>query len=135
MKALVVDDDLTSRLVLEDFLSQFGEVETCGDGTEAVRAARLALAAGIPYELICMDIMMPVMNGLEALQLIRQEEESCARPRASKVIVVSSSDESSNIEGAFGQLCDAYLVKPVDAERFLDILACLCDVVPIRSPS
>jgi two-component system, chemotaxis family, chemotaxis protein CheY len=128
MKALVVDDDVISRLVLESILSEFAEVDTCADGTDGVRLARLALDAAVPYDLICMDIMMPVLNGLEALQLIRQEEESCGHPRVSKVIVVSGSEESANIDEAFGQLCDAYIVKPVDAQKLLDILACLCDI-------
>jgi len=127
MKVLVVDDDLTSRLVLEDVLSPFGPVDTCGDGADAVRAGRLALALGAPYDLICMDILMPTMNGLEALRLIRQEEESRGRPRASKVIVVTGSEDSTSIQEAFGRLCDAYLVKPVDTQKLLDLLECLCD--------
>lgn len=127
MKALVVDDDVTSRLALAEIMSSFAAVDCCGDGTEAVQAGRHALALGKPYDLICMDIMMPVMNGLDALQSIREEEEARGRPRASKVIVISSSDEAGNIEQAFGSLCDAYLVKPIDGRKFLDILVCLCD--------
>jgi len=126
MKALVVDDDATCRMVLEDLLSRLGEVDSCGDGPEAVRAGRQALAVGHPYDLICMDILMPTMNGLEALQSIRQEEESHGRPRASKVIVITGSEDPSSIREAFGQFCDAYLVKPIDAERFFDVLECLC---------
>jgi two-component system, chemotaxis family, chemotaxis protein CheY len=128
MKALVVDDDLTCRLVLESLMSGLAEVDTCSDGTGAVRAVRRALAAGQPYDLISMDIAMPEMSGMQALQLIRQEEEYRGRPRASKVIVVAGSEDTGSIQEAFGQLCDAYLVKPVEAERFFDLVACLCDV-------
>ena len=128
MKVLVVDDDVTSRLVLEDVLSRFGEVDSCADGTEAVRAGCLALDHGNPYDLICMDIMMPTMSGLEALQLIRQEEQRRGRPRASKVIVITGSEDASDITAAFGKLCDAYLVKPVDTEGLLNVLECLCEV-------
>ena len=127
MRALVVDDDATSRLVLEEIMAGFAAVDSCSDGTDAVRAARLALETGQPYDLICMDILMPVMNGLDALQSIRHEEELHGLPRASKVIVTTSSDESSNIDQAFGSLCDAYLVKPMDGQKFLDVLVCLCD--------
>ena len=127
MKALVVDDDLTSRLVLEAVLCGFGKVDTCGDGMDAVRSAIFAMAQGEPYDVICLDINMPTMNGLEALQLIRQEEECRGRRRASKVIVVTGSDDSGNVREAFGQLCDAYLMKPVDSSKFLDILECLCE--------
>ncbi len=127
MRALVVDDSLTCRLALESVLARFLEVDYCQDGIAAVRAARLALALGKPYDLICMDLVMPAMGGLEALQLIRQEEECRRRPRASKVIVVSCRDDSGSIEEAFGQLCDGYLVKPIDMEKLLTLVECLCE--------
>jgi two-component system, chemotaxis family, chemotaxis protein CheY len=126
MKALVVDDDATCRLVLEGLLSESSDVDVCADGPEAVEAARAALLAGRPYDLICIDILMPTMNGLEALQLIRREEEACERPWASKVIVITGSEDTSDIQKAFGRLCDAYLVKPIEARRFYDLLECLC---------
>jgi two-component system, chemotaxis family, chemotaxis protein CheY len=128
MKTLVVDDDLTCRLVLEEALARYGGVDTCADGSQAVRAGRLALAVGRPYDLICMDIMMPTLNGLEALRLIRQEEDSHGRPRASKVVVVSSSEDPSDVTEAFGELCDAYLTKPIEIPRLLDLVECLCDI-------
>ncbi|HTX37567.1 MAG TPA: response regulator [Bryobacteraceae bacterium] len=128
MRALVVDDDLTCRLVLEDALSGFAEVDSCADGTDAVRAGRLALALGKPYDLICMDMLMPTMGGLEALRLIRQEEEHRGRPRSSKVIVITGSEDTGTIQEAFGELCDAYLVKPIDTKQFFDVLACVCEV-------
>ena len=128
MKTLVVDDDMTTRLILRRVLSRFGPVDCCGDGIEAVQAGRLALDAGQPYDLICLDIMMPVMSGLEALQLIRQEEECRGYSRASRVVVITGSEKPGNVDEAFGQLCDAYIVKPIDTRKFLDILVCLCDV-------
>lgn len=109
-------------------MNRYGEVDSCGDGAEAVRASHAALERGHPYDLICMDIYMPSMNGLEALQSIRQDEARRGFPRVTKVIVISSSEEANNIEQAFGKLCDAYVIKPVDGSRLLDIVACLCDL-------
>lgn len=128
MKSLVVDDDLTSRLVLEDALSHLGGVDSCSDGTEAVTAVRGALDRRDPYDLICMDILMPTMNGLEALQLIREEEARRGRPRAAKVIVITGNEDRGSIDEAFSQLCDAYLVKPIDTKAFLNVLECLCQI-------
>lgn len=126
MKTLVVDDDLTSRLVLEEVVSQFGPVDACADGGEAVRAGIAALARNEPYDLICMDIMMPSMSGLEALQRIRKEEERLGRPRVTRVVMITGSQDSEFVRQAFRSFCDAYIVKPIDAEAFLGLLECLC---------
>src|SRR5690242_3836663 len=115
MKSLVVDDELTTRLVLEDILSRYGEVHSCTDGAEAVDKCNRALDQNKPYDLICMDLTMPTMSGLEALKLIRAAEECHGHPRssASKVIITSASHDSVTISKAFQELCDAYVVKPI----------------------
>jgi two-component system chemotaxis response regulator CheY len=128
MKTLVVDDDLASRLVLEDVLARFGAVDTCADGDEAVRVALLGLQRGQPYDLICLDLMMPAMGGLEALQLIRDEERRLGRERTTKFIIITGSEDAGDVSQAFRQFCDAYIAKPVDTEAFLDILGCICHV-------
>jgi len=134
MRVLVVDDELTSRIVLQETLAGYGEVDTAENGAEAVEKCRCAFAEGRPYEVICMDIMMPGMSGLEALQTIRQDEERSGRqrPNAAKVIMISARDDSESITQSFQQLCDAYLTKPVDLTDFLNILQCLH---PIPEPA
>jgi two-component system chemotaxis response regulator CheY len=127
MKALVVDDDLITRIVLQEILSSYAEVHSCVDGSEAVVAFRRAIEHADPYDLICMDVLMPVMGGIEAIQLIRQEEERHGRyrPQATKVIVTTASDDTDTISQAFRELCDAYVIKPVDAGEFTNVVACL----------
>ena len=68
MKTLIVEDDFTSRAVLQTFLSRYGECHIAVNGWEAVEAFRIALESGPRYDLICMDIMMPGMDGREAVQ-------------------------------------------------------------------
>lgn len=130
MKALVVDDDLTTRIVLQEILSPYAEVQSCVDGTEAVQACTRALDQGQPYDLICLDLNMPVMGGLEALKLIRREEERHGRirPRASKVVITTAADDHDSISLAFRELCDAYLVKPIDGTELLNLVYCLCPI-------
>lgn len=130
MKALVVDDDLMTRIVLQEILARYGEVHGCVDGNEGVMAYRRALERGKPYDLVCMDILMPIMSGLEALQLIRKEEEHRGRlrPWATKVVITTASDDTETIRQAFRELCDAYIVKPIDTEELLDVVRCLFPV-------
>jgi two-component system chemotaxis response regulator CheY len=126
MKALVVDDELTTRMVVQEILSTYGEVHSCVDGSEAVLAYRRSLDRGEPYDLICMDLMMPTMNGIDALKLIRMHEEAGGRLRTrTKVIITTATDDTGAIRQAFHKLCDAYIVKPIDAEELIDLVHCL----------
>ena len=59
--------------------------------------------------------------------MIREEEERLGRPRETKVIVITGSNESGDISQAFRRLCDAYIVKPIDTQDFLNLLMCLCE--------
>ena len=135
MKSLIVDDDLTSRLILEEILAGLGPVHTTTDGAEALRAVGHALDEGAPYDLICMDLLMPSMSGLEAIQLIRLREEYSDCHRAARIVVITSSEDAVTIDAAFRHLADAYLVKPIEGEAFLNIVGCLCEIGPARSIS
>jgi two-component system chemotaxis response regulator CheY len=127
MKALVVDDDLMTRIILQEILSSYADVHTCEDGDEAVQVYKQALERGERYDLICMDVLMPKMNGIEALGLIRQEERASAigRQQDTKVIITTATDDIDTIRQAFRGLCDAYIVKPIESEELIDIVHCL----------
>jgi two-component system chemotaxis response regulator CheY len=71
MRVLVVEDDFISRKLLTTLLGHYGSCDVAVDGVEAVSAFKMALAEGAPYDLICLDIMMPNMDGQEALKEIR----------------------------------------------------------------
>lgn len=124
MKTLIVEDDFTSRLLLEGILKAYGPVHIAVTGREAVNAASAALAAGEAYDLICLDIMMPEMDGFEALKRIRGLEEARAIlvPHGAKIFMTTALNELQNVIQAFRGLCDAYLVKPVDKVKLLGLL-------------
>jgi len=124
MKSLIVEDDFTSRLLLQEILKSFGTVHIAVNGTEAVQAARAALDAGEPYNLVCMDIMMPEMDGQEALRQIRSSEESrgILSSKGSKIFMVTALDNVKNVVRSFNGLCDAYLFKPIDRAKLTEQL-------------
>jgi CheY-like chemotaxis protein len=76
MKTVIVEDDFTSRLLLQEFLEQYGAIHIVVDGKEAVEAMRSAMDAGEPYDLVCLDIMMAVMDGQQTLKEMRGLEAS-----------------------------------------------------------
>ena len=121
MKTLIVEDDFTSRLLLQTFLAGYGDCHVAVNGQEAVNAFREACTHGQSYDLICMDIMMPEMDGQAALKEIRLIEESRGiNPNHGvKVIMTTALDDIKNVVEAFKGLCDAYLFKPIDTAKLL----------------
>jgi two-component system chemotaxis response regulator CheY len=116
MRALLVEDDFASRILLQRFLSKYGDCDVAVNGREAVEAFAGALNRGQSYHLICMDLMMPEMDGREAVQRIRALEESrnIRSTRGTKIIMTTAVSDLSEVILCFQELCDAYLVKPVD---------------------
>ena len=124
MKTLIVEDDFTSRLLLQELLKPYGEAHVAVNGKEAVDAAHTAMESGEPYDLISMDIMMPEMNGQEALKLIRKEEESRGidYSNGAKVIMTTALSDLKNVTAAYKSLCDSYLVKPIEKVKLIEEL-------------
>jgi len=121
MKTLIADDSVTSRRLLQDLLKSYGPSDLASTGTEAVAAVRTALEAGAPYDLICLDIMMPEMDGQAALQEIRRLEaaSSIAGPGRVKIIMTTALADKANILQARAQRCDCFLVKPIQKVKLL----------------
>ena len=121
MKTLVVEDDFTGRLILHTFLSRYGECHIAVNGREAVDAFGAALESGLGYNLICMDIMMPEMDGREAVRQIRAMEEArgILSTHGAKIIMTTAVPEVKDALQCFKHLCDAYLVKPINLFELL----------------
>ena len=121
MKTLVVEDDFTSSLLLREILKHYGPADAALNGQQAVEAVGKAIDAGEPYDLVCLDIMMPEMDGHEALQHIRALEEAkgIIAINGAKIIMTTALDDSANILASFKSSCDVYLTKPVDKAKLL----------------
>jgi two-component system chemotaxis response regulator CheY len=119
MKTLVADDDFTSRLLLQKILEKHGTCHIAANGRETVEAARMAIEEGEPYDLVCLDIMMPEMDGQEALGEIRRLEETMVvsgKVRA-KIIMTTALADKTNVTKAGERHCDGYLVKPIQRAK------------------
>lgn len=113
---LVVEDDFACRLLLQNFLSRFGECHIAINGREAVDSYRSALAEQCSYDLICMDIMMPEMDGREAVRQIRalEEQRGILSSEGAKIIMTTTVKELKQVASCLKELCDDYLVKPIN---------------------
>ncbi|MGA7340104.1 MAG: response regulator [Terracidiphilus sp.] len=121
LRVLLVEDDFASRLLLHTFLSRYGECHIAVNGREAVEAFRSALERGQGYDLICMDILMPEMDGRAAVSQMRAIEQArrIEFNRGARIFMTTTLSSLKEVALCFRELCDAYLVKPVDLARLL----------------
>ncbi len=123
MKTLIVEDDFVSRRILKDILSPYGDCDIAIDGSEAIQAYRLAGEDKKSYDLICMDIMMPKMDGQEALMKIRELERAAGVKSRDevKVIMISALDSPKTVFASYYQGgATSYIVKPISREKLIE---------------
>jgi len=109
MKTLIVEDEFTNRIILQQTLEVYGVVHVAVNGVEAVEAVRAALDAHAPYDLICLDIMMPEMDGYEVCRRLKENKQTSRIP----VIFVTTLDNIEDESKGFQLGCVDYITKPV----------------------
>ncbi len=118
-KILIVDDANTALLMVKMSVSRGAyKVVTAQDGVEAVDKAR----AERP-DLILMDIIMPKMNGFEAIEKLRNIDATRDIP----IIVVTTRGENENVQAGFEAGCNDYLTKPVSGEELMSKIRTFID--------
>jgi PAS domain S-box-containing protein len=111
-KVLVVDDSLDNQMLIELYLDQWGfKHDVANNGAEAVK-----MALQDDYDLILMDIQMPILDGNQAMRQLRQAGYS--RP----IVAVTAHAMIEEKEKAFDSGCDDYLIKPIDGDRLYRVL-------------
>jgi two-component system chemotaxis response regulator CheY len=103
--------------LLQTFLSRYGGCDIAVDGQEALNAVRLACENHQNYDLVCVDLRMPVMDGQEAIREIRKLEAAAGILKPAKIIVTTIHTHMEDVVGALLGRCDAYLVKPIDTAK------------------
>ena len=124
MKILVVEDDATSRDVLHSILSEFGSCDVAADGEEGLAAFGRAFERGEPYDLVCLDILLPRMDGQEVLRKIRELEASGGSEagEARVVMITALSDPKNVVEAFYRGGATAYVPKPIDRDHLFQVL-------------
>jgi two-component system chemotaxis response regulator CheY len=109
MKVLIAEDDFTCRKLMQRLLAPFGESD---------------IAEGERYDLVCLDIMMPEMDGQTVLKEIRkiEEESGLGGLDGVKILMTTALNDPKNIMQAFNSQCEGYLVKPIDRAKLITLL-------------
>lgn len=121
MKTLVLEDDYVSSALLKAILSPYGTVDIADNGREGLDMFEKALTEGDPYDFLCLDIMVPNMDGQEVLIEIRhlEEDREIYGQDAAKIIMTTALGDFENIKQAFREQCEDYLIKPLDKDVLL----------------
>jgi len=127
MRILIAEDDLTSARYMEGLMARFGECQITSDGELAVEAFTAALDEGRPFQVVCLDVMMPNRNGQEALQQIRalEHERGVKSADEAKVVMTTALGDVRSVMGAYKEGATAYVTKPIMPERMFETLRSL----------
>lgn len=125
MRILIVDDDQSGRALLTEYLKSYGVSEFAENGLEAIEVFEAGLDRGEPFDLVCLDISMPIMDGHTTLKEIRRIESERGVATGCKVVMITAIRSVRTVMETFGDMCDAYLPKPLDKRRFFDQLESL----------
>ncbi|MBF0403671.1 MAG: response regulator, partial [Nitrospirae bacterium] len=115
MRILITDDDIINCTILQTMLVSYGDCDIALNGKEAFEAFVLAHKEKKPYELIFLDIMMPVLDGCAALMKMRKYEAEMGLNTPSqeaKIVMATALDHPKDIMEAYDKGgCTAYLVN------------------------
>ena len=128
MKCLIAEDHLISRRILKELLPPYVDTDIAVNGQEAIDSFVLAHESKRPYDVIFMDIMMPVVDGQQALKTIRALEKKMEIPPflAVKVIMTTALDDPSTVIKSLNDCeADSYLVKPLSRQKLAKELRAL----------
>ncbi len=119
MKILIVEDDPLSQQLLLRYLKDQGEMVIAEDGERALAEFRAAHVDSRPFDLICLDIMLPLLDGQAVLRQVRLAEESwgVGGLAGCKVLMLTALRDAGNVMTAFRSQCEGYLSKPISKER------------------
>jgi response regulator RpfG family c-di-GMP phosphodiesterase len=107
-KVLIVDDSEENRMILEEICKNLGyDSELAENGKQALETLRIK-----PFDCILLDIKMPIMNGIELLEILKRDENLKIIP----VIMVTGIEDSKSIVDCFSKGADDYITKPFENE-------------------
>jgi signal transduction histidine kinase/CheY-like chemotaxis protein len=127
LSILVAEDNDINALLIRTLLSRLGHrVVLTGNGAAAVEAWRRGRADGAPFDLVLMDVQMPVVDGLAASRQIRADE--AAQPAGARVpiLALTANTLAEERDACFAAGMDGFLVKPLDHDKLAEALAALC---------
>jgi len=121
MRILIVEDDASSRIFLQKILSKYGECDVAVDGLEALEAFILSINDDKKYDLVCLDLMMPKVDGVATLKAIRdlEKQKKIQSENRVKVFITTALDDDEFVTRALELGYDLFISKPIDIKLLI----------------
>jgi len=126
LNVLIVDDDEITRIHSNELLKPHGHCRVAASGAQALALVEQSITDGQPYDLILMDVVMPVLDGLATVRRIvtLYNDRHVPLERRPKIVMLSSVDEpDTQIDALYACGADHYLLKPLDWDKLEAALA------------
>ncbi len=124
INALIVEDVFLIQRVIERFIEPYGVFTVSNNGKEALKKYAEFFFNGNAFNLVCLDIYLPEMNGLDVLSNIRkfEDEIKLKSEERCKIIIISSVTHPATVQQAYKLGCDYYVAKPFSKEDIVNAL-------------
>jgi two-component system chemotaxis response regulator CheY len=125
LRILLVDDSKSAQLKILSIVSKYGTCDQAYDGVEALDLVQRSLQANSPYDLIIMDVVMPRMDGFEAVKKIMLLQDAINIPEKDKtkiIMLTSKADPANMMKAHFEIGVKTYLTKPFAEKTLLEAM-------------
>ena len=124
MRILIAEDDRISRTFMKEFMKEYGKCDVAVDGMEALDLFMDAVKKEDTYRLICLDIMMPKVDGLKVLRVIRAMEKQHDGPqdKRARILMTTALADLDYVDQAFKLGADGYAAKPIDTDKITEVI-------------
>ena len=124
MRILIAEDDQIAGRLLAMLLEPYGDCVIAPDGVRAVREFEKAWEEGNPFGLICLDIMLPEVDGYEVLKSVREFEISyhLADNEKARIIMTTALNDEESFLKAHARGSEWYMTKPIERAQLQKVL-------------
>jgi CheY-like chemotaxis protein len=128
-RVLLVEDSIVIRKLISLFLQKTGaDVSVDSNGEKTILSAQQAESEGKPFDVILMDLQMPVLDGLSATRMLREQGYSCP------IIALTAHAMKGDKEKFLDAGCDSYLTIPVQQNKLVKTVRDVVKRVAINDP-
>lgn len=122
INSLVVEDNSIFQKIMHNILKNYGACTVATNGLEGLELYKKSIADNSHYDLICLDIEMPKMDGVSLLDKIRTLEKENNSEKKSIIVMVTAYGEQDIVRKCCRLGCSSFLIKPVDRHNLEKVL-------------